>query len=318
MLCADTASAAKELFLNPDEFIARIGEILEQKTPAIDEELLLLDGRTLERDYIPIIVSEKFYGNLWLYRDISSRKQVEIETQTALERETELNQLKSRFISMTSHEFRTPLTVISSSVGILKTFAKKLSEEKKLEHLNRIETYVGHTTKLLDEILLLNQAEAGKLQFKPALMDLASFCENLVNEIQFGASDHNLVFECNCTANNTVATVDEKLLRQILTNLLSNAIKYSPDGGEVNFNLTLTEDGAIFKVKDSGIGIPPEDQKQLFESFHRAKNVGTIQGTGLGLSIVKKCAQLHGGDVTVESEVDKGTTFTVTISFANC
>ncbi len=317
-LCADAASAAKELFLNPDEFIARIAETLQPKIPILNEELQLRDGRTLERDYIPVTVSEKFYGNLWLYRDISNRKQVEIEIQTALDKETELNQLKSRLISMTSHEFRTPLTVISSSVGILKTFAKKLSDEQKLEHLNRIETYVGHTTKLLDEILLLNQAEAGKLQFQPALIDLVSFCENLVNEMQFGASDHSLVFTYNCTADNTLATLDEKLLRQVLTNLLSNAIKYSPDGGEVNFTLTLAEDGAIFKVKDSGIGIPPEDQKRLFESFHRAKNVGTIQGTGLGLSIVKKCAQLHGGDVTVESEVGKGTTFTVTISFVNC
>jgi signal transduction histidine kinase/F0F1-type ATP synthase epsilon subunit len=317
-LCADAANAAKELFLNPDEFIARIEETLQQKIPILNEELQLRDGRTLERDYIPVTVSGKFYGNLWLYRDISNRKQVEIETQTALERETELNQLKSRFISMTSHEFRTPLTVISSSVGILKTFAKKLSDEQKLVHLNRIETYVGHTTKLLDEILLLNQAEAGKLQFKPTLIDLVSFCENLVNEMQLGASDHNLVFTYNSTADNTVATVDEKLLRQVLTNLLSNAIKYSPDGGEVNFTLALAEDEAVFKVKDSGIGIPPEDQKRLFESFHRAKNVGTIQGTGLGLSIVKKCAQLHGGDVTVESEVGKGTTFTVIIPFVNC
>lgn len=317
-LCADAASAAKELFLNPDEFVARIAAISQQKTPLLNEELLLRDGGTLERDYIPITVSEKFYGNLWLYRDISIRKQVEIEIQTALDRETELNQLKSRLISMTSHEFRTPLTVISSSVGILKTFAQKLSDEKKLVHLNRIETYVGHTTKLLDEILLLNQAEAGKLQFKPTLIDLVSFCENLVNEMQLGASDHNLVFTYNCTADNTVATVDEKLLRQVLNNLLSNAIKYSPDGGEVNFTLALAEDEAMFKVKDSGIGIPPEDQEQLFDSFHRAKNVGAIQGTGLGLSIVKKCAQLHGGDVTVESEVGKGTTFIVTIPFANC
>lgn len=314
-ICADTTKKAKDVFINPDEFVAGIKYISEQKSAVVNEELQLRDGRTLERDYIPITVSGKFYGNLWLYRDISDRKRVEIEIQTALAKETELNQLKSRLISMTSHEFRTPLTVISSSVGILKTFAKKLSEEQKLEHLDRIQTYIKHTTKLLDEILLVNQAEAGKLQFQPKLINLVSFCKNLTSEMQLATSQHNLVFSSRSTADCTQAIIDEKLLRQTLTNLLSNAIKYSEDGGEVKFDLNVVDDRLIFLVKDSGIGIPTEDQKQLFESFHRASNVGSIQGTGLGLSIVKKCVELHGGDVKVESEVGKGTTFMVTLPF---
>ncbi|MDY6802294.1 MAG: ATP-binding protein [Cyanobacteriota bacterium] len=314
-ICAETTKKAKDCSIEPDEFVAGIKYISEQKSAVVNEELQLRDGRTLERDYIPITVSGKFYGNLWLYRDISERKRVEIEIKTALAKETELNQLKSRLMSVTSHEFRTPLTVMSSSVGILKTFAKKLSEEQKLEHLDRIQAYIKHTTKLLDEILLVNQVEAGKLQFQPKCINLVSFCKKLTSEIQLAASQHNLVFSAGSTADCTQAIIDEKLLRQTLTNLLSNAIKYSPDGGEVKFDFNVAGDRLIFLVKDSGIGIPTEDQKQLFESFHRATNVGSIQGTGLGLSIVKKCVELHGGDVKVESEVGKGTTFIVTLPF---
>jgi PAS domain S-box-containing protein len=248
--------------------------------------------------------------------DITSRKQAEEEIYNMLQRERELSDLKSRFVSMTSHEFRTPLTMIQSSAELLERYRHRFSEEKQLIHLHRIKTAVERMTQMLNDILLLGKAEAGKLEFNPAPVELAQLCRNLVEELQLAAKNPNaIVFIERCQS--IPANIDEKLLRQILTNLLSNAIKYSPSGSTVQFNLTCRDGNAIFQIQDQGIGIPPKDRVRLFESFHRATNVGTIQGTGLGLAIVKQCVDLHGGGITVESEVGKGTTFTVTLPLSD-
>jgi len=276
---------------------------------------IMVEVKSKPRNYL--LVAQKYdRGNaaVSVGIDITDRKQAEANMRKALAREKELSELKSRFISMTSHEFRTPLAVIYSSVGILKTFGHKLSEEKKQTHFQTIDKYIHHTTRLLDDILMINRVEAGEIQFNPEAIDLASFCENLVTEMQTSSPQHQLIFTCHShTWDQSQASMDQKLLRQILTNLLSNAIKYSSDGGEVNLDLTTKPEKVIFQVKDCGIGIPPSDQEKLFESFHRASNVGTIQGTGLGLSIVKRCVDLHGGQISFESQAGVGTTFTVTI-----
>jgi PAS domain S-box-containing protein len=253
--------------------------------------------------------------------DITSRKQVEEELYKTLQKERELRELKSRFVSMTSHEFRTPLTTIQSSADLLERYRQRFSEEKQLTHLYRIQTAVERMIQMLNDILILGQAEAGKLEFHPTSVDLVQFCRNLVEDLQLAANPKNAVSEAipqecilfTCQYQSLPASIDEKLLRHILNNLLSNAIKYSPSGSTVQFNLTYVNDNAVFQIQDQGIGIPPEDQPRLFNSFHRAKNVGTIQGTGLGLAIVKQCVDLHGGEITVKSEIGKGTTFTVTL-----
>jgi signal transduction histidine kinase len=167
----------------------------------------------------------------------------------------------------------------------------------------------------LDNVLLVSKAEAGKLQFKPALLDLAQFCGALVEEMQLIAGNHTIDFVAQGECTNVC--LDERLLRHILTNLLSNAIKYSPESGTVEFNLICDRDAAIFTVKDNGIGIPEADQAQLFQSFHRGSNVGSTSGTGLGLTIVKKSVNLHGGEIAVASKVGFGTKFTVTIPLHN-
>jgi PAS domain S-box-containing protein len=253
--------------------------------------------------------------------DITSRKQVEEELYNTLQKERELRELKSRFVSMTSHEFRTPLTTIQSSADLLERYRQRFSEEKQLTHLYRIQTAVERMIQMLNDILILGQAEAGKLEFDPTSVDLVQFCRNLVEDLQLAANSKNAVSESmleerirfTCQCQSLPASFDEKLLRHILNNLLSNAIKYSPSGSTVQFNLTYVNDNAVFQIQDQGIGIPPEDQPRLFNSFHRAKNVGTIQGTGLGLAIVKQCVDLHGGEITVTSQIGKGTTFTVTL-----
>jgi signal transduction histidine kinase len=234
----------------------------------------------------------------------------------ALEKEKELSELKSRFISMTSYEFRTPLTVILSSAELLEYYSHRWSEEKKQKHLRRIQTSVMHMKRLVDDVMTIGTAEAGRQQFDPAPMDLVGLCRNITEEIQINLQqEYRLTFLTlgNCTN----ARMDEKLLRHILTNLLSNAIKYSPEGGVIQFDLICNQETAVFRIQDSGIGIPKEDQEQLFESFHRASNVGTIAGTGLGLAIVKRCVDLHRGQIGVESEVGVGSTFTITLPL-NC
>jgi PAS domain S-box-containing protein len=246
-----------------------------------------------------------------IVRDITKRKQAEEELRKTVEKEKELNELKSRFVSMTSHEFRTPLTTILSSSELLEFNRHRWTEEKQFTHLHRIQNAVHHLTQLLNDVLTLSKAEAGKLEFKPSPINLVPFCRELVEELQPSeVPTHEITFTHE-GKDATVTVLDKRLLRHILGNLLSNAIKYSPEGSTVEFSLEQHRDRVVFKIKDYGIGIPAEDQPHLFESFHRAENVGTIQGTGLGLAIVKQCVDLHGGEITVESVVGKGTTFVV-------
>ena len=256
-------------------------------------------------------------GHVGTVEDITSRRQAEADILAALHRERELSELRNSFLSLVSHEFRTPLTTIRSSTELLERYNNRLSDEKKQTHYRRIESAVDRMTHLLDEVLLIGQAEAGKLKFEPQPMDLVPWCRDLVeamqvvynNQQQSTTDQYALTFTSSGEC--TDAQIDEKLLAHILTNLLSNAIKYSPEGGTVQFDLVCTAREAIFCITDSGIGIPAEYLPQLFESFQRASNVGTIQGTGLGLAIVKKAVDLYKGTIAVESEVGVGTTFTV-------
>ena len=263
--------------------------------------------------------------------DITCRKQAELETFKALQREKELSTVKSSFVAMTSHEFRTPLTAISSSTDLLERYQNRLSPEKQQTHLYRIKSAVGRMTQMLNDILLMSEAEAGKLQFNPAPLNLLKFCCHLVEEVQPTAKKQQVIHftyrsDFTLAAKETdeikkarfdflsgLAVWDEKLLRHILSNLLSNALKYSPEGSMVQFDLTAQNDRVIFQIQDQGIGIPLADQSRLFEAFHRANNVGTIQGTGLGLAIVKQCVDLHQSEITFSSEIGKGTRFIVTL-----
>lgn len=247
---------------------------------------------------------------VYIGRDISERKQLEAEMIKALAQERELRTLKSDFISMASHEFRTPLTSILSSTELLEKYSSRWTEEKKHKHYRRIENSVKRMTELVDDVLLISKAEAGKLEFNPQPLILKSFCETLVEEIQLSiGTKHRL----NFTYSGQVDPVclDEKLLIQILNNLLTNALKYSSQETIVRFSCSCQQHGVFFEIKDEGIGIPVEDQKRLFESFHRAKNVGNIPGTGLGLTIVQKSVKLHNGNISFISQVGVGTTVQV-------
>jgi signal transduction histidine kinase len=266
-----------------------------------------------------ILVSLLLFGITWFLalsrsraiRDSNESKRLAAEISKVLEKEKELSELKSGFVTMASHEFRTPLTTIFSSTELLERYSHKFTETKKLQHLQRIQVAVKHMTHLLNDVLLIGKAEAGKLEFEPTQLNLVQFCRGLVEDIQVSTDNHTIAFCSQGQCPN--ACMDEKLLRHILVNLLSNAIKYSPQGGTVQFDVICQQEEVIFRIQDEGIGIPAADQVNLFNSFHRASNVGTISGTGLGLAIVKKSVDSHGGKITVTSEVGSGTTFIVAI-----
>jgi PAS domain S-box-containing protein len=268
------------------------------------------------------------YDFIYIGRDITERKQEDIEIRRSLAKEQELRQLKSRFFSMLAHEFGNPLNTVLFATQILKEYGDEITEAEKQEYLQHVKSASKHMAQLLDDVRLLSSAEAGKLQFNPAPVDLRKFCGELVESIKISyGQNHKINFICRKSIlpgkkpalepeeTQHLPALDSKLLRHILTNLLSNAVKYSPIDSYIDFQLNYHNEEAIFKIKDAGIGIPIEDQEQLFESYYRAQNVGKIPGTGLGLSIVKQCVDLHGGQIEFSSDTGLGTTFIVTIPF---
>ncbi len=226
------------------------------------------------------------------------------------EREKELSDLKSRFVSMTSHEFRTPLSVILSSAELIEAYGERWSPAKKADHFSRIKSAVRGMADLLDGVLVIGKADMGKLAPNPARLDIARYCRELVDTTQptLGPS-HTFLWDVQSDFGE--AWADEKLLSHILTNLLSNAVKYSPNGGVVRFEARREGDHAVFVVEDHGIGISDVDRARLYESFHRGSNVGHIPGTGLGLAVVKRSVDAHGGVLELTTEEGKGSTFVV-------
>ena len=255
---------------------------------------------------------------LRLEGEILEQRRAEEMIRRTLEKEKELGELKSRVITTISHEFRTPLTTIMGSTELLKHYGQAWSEDKKLKHFQRIEYAVEQITKLLNDVILIDQTEVGELEVNPTQLDIEVITREIVEELQRSWESQpvgkkriipTIIFSTQ--VDETQAELDGKLMRQILTHLVSNAVKYSAQGKKVCLDLVSQQGQAIFRIQDEGIGIPAEDRERVFETFYRASNAGTIQGTGLGLAIAKKCVDLLGGQITLESEVGVGTTVTV-------
>ena len=290
-------------------------QVLGQPVPELCRVRLELLGRDIKwlefgGDMVPW---DGRHGLLIFFLDITQRHNADLEMRAALDRQQELNELRTRFVAMTSHEFRTPLATILSSQDLLKYYSDRLSANEKQNVLEAIEISVHRMTHMLDRVLLLGKADAQMLEFSPHEIDLRELCETLITE----AVNQQPESRCEVTAemSGTLGSglFDERLLRHIFGNLLSNAIKYSPNGGTVHLKVYNQDTRTVFEVSDQGIGVPIDEIKHLFASFHRASNVGTIAGTGLGLAIVKQSVELHGGLISVRSVPGSGTTFTVTL-----
>jgi PAS domain S-box-containing protein len=253
-------------------------------------------------------------GAIWTFVDVTQRHRAEEDIRRALTQQVELSELKSKFVSMTSHEFRTPLAIILSSSELLRHYSDRLSADEKVEVLGSIDTAVKRMAKMLDGILMIGRADSGNLEFRPAACQLRQLCTSLADETARTANADGsglLRLDVRFAGTEVAAMLDESLMRHILGNLIGNAFKYSPAGGRVGLSIVSDAKEIIIEVSDQGIGIPSSDIPKLFETFHRAGNVGNIAGTGLGLAIVRRAVELHGGKIEVDSRLGEGTRFTV-------
>jgi PAS domain S-box-containing protein len=242
--------------------------------------------------------------------DITQRKQAEAELVRTLAREKELGQLRSKFVSMVSHEFRTPLGIIQSSAEILEDYLGQLEPAEREDHLRSIRNNTRRMAGIMEEVLLIGSFDAGKMDFKLGALDLRIFLRGLVDDV-LSATGQQCPIELSISEMPPEIQADERLLRHIFTNLLTNAVKYSDAGRAVRFEIGRVGAEVICAIRDEGIGIPEADREWLFNAFHRGHNVDERPGTGLGLVIVKRCIDLHGGKINVESKVGEGTSVTI-------
>lgn len=282
-----------------------------------NHELVILLNATARRNS-----AQEITGLLMVGQDITElseyRKNLENKVQKrtqelneALSKEKELVELKSKFISIASHEFRTPLSTISLIAGILRKHKEKISVHEFNTKLDTLEKQVSNMTYLLDDIVIMGKADADQIKIHLDTITLADFFEQAVSEVQQSTNTHKI--KLKITSSEEIITMDEKLLKNIVSNLLTNAVKFSPESTSVSISIMCTPERLTLKVKDSGIGIAKEDLPDVFTSFYRGSNVGTIQGTGLGLSIVKKAVTLLKGDIQIRSKNGQGTMFSVTL-----
>ncbi len=267
------------------------------------------EDRYFSVNTVPLIDDDNQIRNsLHVYSDISQQKEVEFSIQKALEKERELNSLKSRFISMASHEFRTPLSAIMTSailIGKQNNFEEKIKREK---YVAQIEKNVNHLTEILNDFLSIGKLDEGKLILNLEKFDVISFAHVFLKDSFIGQKKDQNILLVNFEEA-IFAALDRKLLTHILNNLLSNAAKYSPVGSQIELKIYQSENKVLFEITDNGMGIPKEEQTHIFTRFFRAKNVSNIEGTGLGLNIVKHYTELMGGTVSFVSEINKDTTF---------
>jgi signal transduction histidine kinase len=240
-------------------------------------------------------------------------EQHKLETEkigAALAREKELNELKTKIVRIVSHEYRTPLTIVSLAIDLLESQNDKLTSTQKQNCFQQIRNAIQHMAHLVEDAIIVDRAASEAITFSPNPIDIITLCRQVIDEIDLIAKAKcQLKFNYqNCR---DLVYLDAQLVKQILINLLSNAIKYSDSGSTIDLHCICDRDNIIFQVCDCGIGIPSLEQTDLFECFHRGTNVGNLPGTGLGLTIVKKCVDLHGGEISVHSKLNVGTTFTV-------
>jgi len=255
-------------------------------------------------------------GIVGIITDISEIKKLEKEIRLSLEHEKELSILKSRFISVASHEFRTPLTTILSSADLLEMYGLKWPATKYQEYIVKIQNAVEYMTRLINDVLILNKAEIGKIKFNPKRTNLYSLISEVLENVNLSNVNKikiDFIFE----PEQFFFNIDNKLVTQILTNILSNAVKYSLQNGVVILTIKQESENLILFVEDEGIGIDEKDLKLISEPFHRGLNVGTIEGTGLGLSIARNSAELHGGELRIESRLNIGTKVTIILKVDN-
>lgn len=331
--CSGAAEQSKHLLVDPDGFVARIAEILAVRHPATDE-VAFADGRVAERDYLPIFVADDDRGHLWMYRDITDRKAVEVQRERLLaaelharqvaesgrarlaeqnERLRQLDALKTEFLATVSHELGTPLTSITSFVDLLRGSDPPLPDEA-AGFVDVIGRNAARLRRLVDDLLLLARLETRSVPLDPRPTALDELVAEAVADHRPTAAARGVDLELHA-APGPPADVDPLRIRQVVDNLVANAVKFTPEGGAVAVRVEPERHRWRIAVSDTGVGMSPDDLEHVFDRFHRADGARRdgIPGTGLGLSITKAIVDLHGGQIVVRSAPDEGTTVVVTL-----
>jgi PAS domain S-box-containing protein len=245
-----------------------------------------------------------------LNETIAALTQTKEEVSSTLEKEKELGKIKSRLLSMASHEFRTPLSTIHLSTSLIQRYSEDLNNPKIETHVRKIKSAVSNLTTILDDFLLLEKAESNKITLQISCFDLQDFIKEIISELKLLTKKKQKIVSIPNTEV-TLVKLDKNLLKNCIINLVSNAIKYSGEETEIELSTAMTSSKIMINVKDNGIGIPEGDHEHLFEAFFRAHNTGNIPGTGLGLHIVSRYVSLMNGTISFESAINKGTLFTI-------
>lgn len=300
----------KVLAYSPEKY--RFAIIFEDITERIQKEKELEEYRNHLEKEVDKRTGDLHQANVKLQQEIVNQKNTEALLKTSLIKEKELSELKTRFISTISHEFRTPLTSILSSTELLQRYGQKWDEHKFDEHVDRTKRAVEYLVKLLEDVLTISRTESGKIGFSPKVIDLKDLCKEIVSEARAQAKEnHKFVFKYNLKRKEF--NLDPKLIKFILVNLIVNSFKYSPNGGEIKFVVSGNKKNIIFTVSDQGMGISNDEKPYIYDNFYRSKNSADIPGTGLGLSIVKRAVDLHHGSINFVSKLKVGTTFNVSL-----
>lgn len=290
--------------------ILELNQELEQKVQERTTELSEVVNRLLDTNHkLKFEIEERAKAELALLHN-------ETELKHALEKEKELNELKTRFVSMASHEFRTPLSTILSSASLINKYTDSEQQIKREKHISKIKNSVAHLTNLLNDFLSISKIEEGKLRLQLENIEINAFCQDIIEEIGLNVKPGQRI-TCELLPQPTVFKLDKTMIRTILYNLLSNASKYSGESTLITLQLKQINGGLEIGVLDEGIGIPDADQKHLFDRFFRASNAGSIQGTGLGLHIVRRYVDLIHGNITFTSREFKGSAFYVKLPLDN-
>lgn len=310
---------------------AEFSKQLNQEIPAGLETLLIKARLNLRNEYewqyvkkdgttLPVSLAvsalrngSEINGYMGIAIDLTPIKQAESELRVALEKERDLNELKSRFVSLASHEFRTPLSAILSSIYLVSKYEDPADVAKRTKHIQRIISSVNSLTDILNDFLSVGKIEEGKIQVHITEFDPGRHIGNILHEMEGLKKSHQQIYYAHHGP--PLAVLDPTLLKHIVMNLVSNAIKFSPDNAIISVRSSSTDNFFQLSVKDKGIGISVADRQHLFERFFRSEQVANIQGTGLGLHIVAKYTEVMNGHITCNSALDQGTEFLITIPF---
>ena len=302
-------------------FIDRLGSSVK---PLISEKLpRLFSGETLKFELefkskhfliygVPLSEKKGVTDHALLVEmDVTIEKEAELNIERNLKKEKELNELKSRFVAMASHEFRTPLSTIDSSATLISKYTKEEQNEKRTVHVQRIKRMVSNLTQILNDFLSLEKLESGMIQASKSEFSFNSLISDILDELNIVKKGNQKILLESNIPEKLIINSDKNILKNCISNLLTNACKYSSEEDEIKLTIQKEKDQLSISICDEGIGIPEKDQPLLFSRFHRAGNVTNIEGTGLGLNIVKRYMDVLGGTISFKSKENKGSTFTL-------